>query len=65
MVLHRDIKYSPAQVYLESLNLLFTILKDFEDLLIQLWGFFKNLPKKVNIYAKTSFKIDDLGEKGC
>ena len=37
-----------------------TFLKDFEDTLIQLWVFFKNSPKRLNIYAKTALKMHDL-----
>ena len=37
-----------------------TFLKDFEDTLIQLWAFFKNSPKRLNIYAKTALKMYDL-----
>ena len=37
-----------------------TVLKDFEDVLIQLWLFFRNSPKWLNIYAKAALKMHDL-----
>ena len=36
-----------------------TVLQDFEDVL-KLWAFFKNSPKRLNIYAKTALKMHDL-----
>lgn len=51
------IRYHLALACADSTGQL-TVLKDFQDVLIQLWAFFKNLPKKLNIYAKTSFKMD-------
>ena len=36
------------------------VLKDFEDVLIQLWAFFKNSRQRLNVYAKTTLKIHDL-----
>ena len=35
-------------------------LKEFETTLIQLWAFFKNSPKRLNIYTKTALKMHDL-----
>ena len=32
------------------------VLKDFEDVLIQLWTFFKNSPKRLNILLKALLK---------
>ena len=37
-----------------------TFLKEFETTLIQLWAFFKNSPRRLNIYAKTVLKMHDL-----
>ena len=37
-----------------------TFLKEFETTLIQLWAYFKNSPKRLNIYTKTSLKMHDL-----
>ena len=37
-----------------------TFLKEFETTLIQLWAFFKNSPKRLNIYTKTALKMHDL-----
>ena len=34
-----------------------TFLKEFETTLIQLWAFFKNSPKRLNIYTKTALKM--------
>ena len=37
-----------------------TLLKDFVEVLIQLWAFFKNSPKRLKIYAKIALKMHDL-----
>ena len=37
-----------------------TFLNDFESNLIQLWAFFKNSAKRLNVYAKTALKMHDL-----
>ena len=37
-----------------------TFLKESETNLIQLWAFFKNSPKRLNIYTKSALKMHDF-----